>query len=120
MSDQYRPFDEAMPDESFDCDPVGTNEMADRLGVAARSVHMMGHRGSLPEPDWSSINGYRAWNWATVLWWAGETGRLRTSDLRDQYRRTFNTTEPDREAGRKVGGQRNRVDAHPGLPRIPS
>lgn len=120
MAETYRPFDEAIPNEEFECDPVGKLELAERLGVAARSVHMMFHRGSLPEPDWEQINGYRAWNWATILWWAGETGRLRTPELVAQYREMFGMTEPDLEAGRKVGGHWHRKDPHPDKPKVPS
>ena len=115
---EYRPFDEPLPDD-YECDPVGVIEIADRLGVEARSVHMMGRRGTLPPPDWDSINGYRAWNWPTVLWWAGETGRLRTDALVKQYRRMFGQTEPDLAAGRKPNGMWNRVDSHAHLPKVP-
>lgn len=116
---EFREFVEPMPEEEFDCDPVGKLEIAERLDVESRSVHMMYHRGQLPEPDWK-INGYDAWNWATILWWAGETGRLRTDDLVAQYRKMFDMTEPDLAGGRKIGGINNRVDAHPDLPNVPS
>lgn len=120
MTTDYREFDTAMPDDrEYECDPVGTREVAQRIGVQERTVHMWGHRGRLPEPDWPSINGYRAWNWATILWWAGETGRL-NDDLVAQYRATFGQTEPDLSPGRKVAGTRHRVDADPDLPSLPS
>jgi hypothetical protein len=75
-------------------DPVGVIEIAERLGVQDRSVHMMRRRGVLPAPHYDQINGSRAWEWRTVLWWAGETGRLRSRKLKAEYRSTFDLEPP--------------------------
>jgi len=58
------------------CSVVGLKEIAELLGVAARTPHTWAHRGVLPPPDHSSINGYRAWDRATIIAWAAETDRL--------------------------------------------
>lgn len=77
------------PIEQCDTDPVGVLEIASRLGVLDRSVHMMLRRDRLPAPDYDSVNGSRAWEWRTILWWAGETRRLRSEALCIEYRAVF-------------------------------
>lgn len=57
------------------CNPVGTSEIAELLGVEQRTVLQWRHRGLLPEPRWWVGNG-PAWDWAAdVLPWAQQTGR---------------------------------------------
>lgn len=56
-------------------DVVGTNEIADRLGVQPGTVWQWRQRGLLPKPEWT-VSTVPAWNWATVRAWAIETGRL--------------------------------------------
>ncbi len=100
-SDTYRDFDVPIPDLSDigECgDPVGVLEMAERLGMKDRSIHMVRRRGQLPKPDYETVNGSRAWEWSTILWWAGETDRLRTQTLRDEYTATFGVTPPGKPA----------------------
>lgn len=55
---------------------VGLKEIAELLEVAPRTPHTWAHRGLLPQADHPSVNGYRAWNRATILAWADETERL--------------------------------------------
>lgn len=55
---------------------VGLKEIAELLGVAARTPHTWAHRGLLPPADHPSVNGYQAWDRATILAWAAETDRL--------------------------------------------
>ena len=58
-----------------ECDPVGTVEIAKRLGVARRTVDQWRQRKTgFPEPRWS-VGGRPAWNYDEVLAWAKETGR---------------------------------------------
>lgn len=57
-------------------DPVGLQEIIERLGVGASSPRQWRYRGIFPEPDYESINGLQAWEWETILRWAGATGRL--------------------------------------------
>lgn len=110
-----------LPDGACNDDPVGVIEIAHRLGVLDRSVHKMIQRGRLPAPDYASVNGSRAWNWRTILWWAGETRRLNREELRDEYRRKFQLDPPvPRKRARNMPGTVERPDAHPGLPRVPN
>jgi len=116
-------FREPVPSSPDECeaDPVGVIEIAQRLGVLDRSVHKMIQRGRLPEPDYDSVNGSRAWDWRTILWWAGETRRLNGEALRNEYRRTFRVEPPvARKRSRNMPGTVERPDAHPGKPRVPS
>jgi hypothetical protein len=58
-------------------DIVGAMEMAPRLGVKVKTIHVWLNRDTLPSPDYASINGSRAWDWTNILRWAGETGRCK-------------------------------------------
>lgn len=121
--DGYRPFNEPIPDlsEIGECgDPVGVLEMAVRLGIQDRSVHMIRRRGQLPAPDYDSVNGSRAWEWSTILWWAGETDRLRTPQLLWEYRDMFGREPPTHGAERVPPGVVPHGDRHEGAPAIPS
>ena len=100
-------------------DPVGVIEIADRLGVLDRSVHKMIQRGRLPQPDFDAVNGSRAWEWRTVLWWAGETRRLNREALRDEYRHTFRV-EPPVPRKRIPKGVTARPDPTPHIPAVPA
>ena len=114
-------FIEPVPDAAEDtCEPVGVLEIADRLGVQDRSVHMMIRRDRLPAADFDSINGSRAWNWRTILWWAGETGRLRTRKLVNEYRRTFDLEPPIVVNGKHPNGVIERPDPRPTKPKVPA
>ena len=70
-------------------DPVGVLEVADRLGVKDRTVHMWLFRNLMPDPDFDTVNGSRAWEWRTVLKWAGENGKTYTESSREEYQRRF-------------------------------
>jgi len=56
------------------CDPVGADDIAQRLGVQANTVHIWRKRGLLPEPKWT-VSGRPCWNWPDVEKWAKETKR---------------------------------------------
>lgn len=56
------------------CDPVGADDIADRLGVKRQTVAMWRYRKLLPEPSWT-VSGRPAWNWPNVQRWAKETNR---------------------------------------------
>lgn len=56
------------------CDPVGSDDIADRLGVKRQTVAMWRYRSLLPAPKWT-VSGRPCWNWPDVLAWAKETGR---------------------------------------------
>jgi len=60
---------------AVECDPVGADDVADRLGVPRNTVHVWRYRGVLPEPSWT-VSGRPCWNWPDVERWAKETGRL--------------------------------------------
>lgn len=70
-------------------DPVGVLEIAQRLGVRDRTVHMWLYRQIVPEPDYESVNGCRAWEWSTVLEWAGETGHVYADQAKAEYQTRF-------------------------------
>lgn len=55
---------------------IGIVELPEFLGFVKGTVHMWGYRGHLPEPDYPSINGHKAWRRRTIVKWAAETGRL--------------------------------------------
>jgi len=56
-------------------DPVGTAELAVRLGVERSTVYQWRRRGLMPEPD-LVLSGTPVWEWSTVEQWAAATGRL--------------------------------------------
>jgi hypothetical protein len=114
-------FKESVPPfDDCEDDPVGILEVASRLGVQDRSVHMMRRRDRLPEPDYDSINGSRAWHWRTILWWAGETGRLYSTSLENEYRVTFGLEPPIVVNGRHLSGLVMRPDPHAEQPKVPA
>lgn len=83
-------------------DPVGVIEIAQRLDVQDRTVHMWLYRGLLPPAEYDSINGSRAWEWTTILRWAGDTGRIPEvrQDLSDTFTIRFgHAPAPRRRAG---------------------
>jgi predicted DNA-binding transcriptional regulator AlpA len=56
-------------------DPVGTVEIAARLGVSRSAVDAWRHRHpDFPEPRWT-VGGRPAWDWSDVEAWARSTGR---------------------------------------------
>lgn len=57
-------------------EPVGTLEIAERLGVTRKAVDAWRKRGlGFPEPHWT-VGGRPAWDWDEVTAWARNTGRL--------------------------------------------
>lgn len=56
-------------------DPVGAEDIAERLGVARKTVSMWRYRGLLPEPTWT-VSGLPCWDWPDIKKWAEKTGRL--------------------------------------------
>lgn len=58
------------------CDPVGTVEIAARMGVSRKAVDQWRVRGlGFPVPAWT-VGGRPAWSWPDVEEWARTTGRL--------------------------------------------
>lgn len=60
------------------CEPVGTVEIAARLGVTRDAVdawRMRRKTVTFPEPRWT-VGGRPAWDWPDIERWARETGRL--------------------------------------------
>lgn len=57
------------------CEPVGAKEVAERLGVATKTVEQWKWRGLLPEQKWT-VGGRAAWNWPDIERWARDTGRI--------------------------------------------
>lgn len=56
-------------------EPVGKREIAERLGVAHRTVEQWQARDlGFPAPRWR-VSGVPAWDWRDVAEWAAETGR---------------------------------------------
>lgn len=117
----WRPMDRPVPKtRTCEPDPVGILEIAERLGVKDRSVHMMRRRGVLPEPDYGNVNGARAWEWRTVLWWAGEAGRLYSDGLVDQYEAMFGDNPPIADRTRVPKNVTKLRDDTPDVPAVPS
>lgn len=59
-------------------DPVGPAEIAERLNVKPKTVHVWKVRGILPAPEWT-VSGVPIWQWRTIRAWAIETKRLDTT-----------------------------------------
>lgn len=56
-------------------DPVGVDDIAERLGVKRQTVSMWRWRGLLPEPTWT-VSGLPCWDWPEIERWARDTGRI--------------------------------------------
>lgn len=93
------------------CEPVGVLEVASRLGVKDRTVHQWLNRGLMPPADFGVVNGSRAWNWLTILGWAGVSGRLHGDVLRAEFRVTFGQdAEAERWGGPQTGDPLTKLD----------
>lgn len=57
------------------CDPVGIEDIAERLKVRPDTVRMWRHRELMPEPRWT-VSSRPAWNWPDIEKWARETDRV--------------------------------------------
>ena len=57
------------------CDPVGAEDIAERMGVKRQTVAMWRYRELLPEPRWK-VSGLPCWDWPDIEKWAKSTGRL--------------------------------------------
>lgn len=62
-------------------EPVGAQEIAERLDVSVHTVYKWQQRGdsliggAMPEPKWT-VSGGSAWNWPDVYRWAKKSDRL--------------------------------------------
>jgi len=80
---------------------LGVLEIAHMLDVKDRTVHQWLRRELLPHADYGVINGSRCWSRPVILKWAGETGRLTSKALRDEYEQTYKVKAlPVRRGGR--------------------
>jgi hypothetical protein len=92
-------------------DPVGVLEIAERLGVSLRTAHIWLYRAAeyesmvpIPQPEYEQVNGSRAWEWHTILRWAGLTGHIHYGPSVDEYTRLFGEDPvPPRKGGRLSG-----------------
>lgn len=66
----------AMADGATPGAVLGIVEVAALLEVQPRTPRMWLFRGLMPDADYESVNGQRAWKRATILKWAAKTGRL--------------------------------------------
>lgn len=67
-------------------DPVGIAEIAVLLGVERRTVDAWRYRRILPPPDFT-VGLRPAWERASIVRWAVETGRLSESPARRRQAR---------------------------------
>ena len=81
-----------------ECRPMGFKEIAALLGVRERTVNMWKWESKLPPADYT-VHGMDAWDRDTILTWAGETGRCRTTALRSAYKRLTGQTAAPAPAG---------------------
>lgn len=68
--------------------PMGVLEIAALLDVNVRTAHMWNYRDKLPPAEYLAVNGSKAWERATIIRWAGDTGRIRAGreDLHAEFR----------------------------------
>jgi hypothetical protein len=90
-------------------DPVGTAEIAVRLGVTKDTVMTWGKRGILPKPSVEAsrkpVFRQRAWEWATILRWAGTTGHILDERTREEYLAKFGTEAMAPRKGGKLAAK---------------
>lgn len=60
-------------------EPVGLDEIGDRLGVQRGTVDRWRQRRVLPPPEPTTVGGRPWWRWDRIRAWAFETGRTATS-----------------------------------------
>lgn len=59
-----------------DCDPVGPEEIAERLAVKRDTIYQWRQRDlGFPEPRWR-VGGRPAWNWPEIEAWARSVDRM--------------------------------------------
>lgn len=58
-------------------EPVGLAEIADRLGYPRQTAKTWMQRGVLPDAGPGTVSGAPWWDWAAIVKWADETGRIR-------------------------------------------
>lgn len=63
--------------------PVGLEEIAQRLGIKRNTADQWRQRGLLPQPEWP-VGGRPAWPWGVIAAWAWRTGRLPVRALRTE------------------------------------
>lgn len=82
------PATDTMPVDAVPGDVLGIVEVAALLEVQPRTPRMWLFRDLMPEPDYESVNGQRAWKRRTILKWAAKTDRLPESGaLNDEAKR---------------------------------
>jgi hypothetical protein len=78
--------------------PLGFQEVAELLNVKDTTVRMWKYHGQLPPADFI-VHGMMAWETATIIRWAGETGRIHDPKLAKTYRKlTGSDPKPPRVA----------------------
>lgn len=66
-------------------EPVGIQEVAERLGVKHQTVRAWRVLGALP-PAWAELAVGPVWKWSTIRQWARDTGRLPEQKARKALR----------------------------------
>lgn len=75
-----------MATKAAPCTPIGYLEIAELLDVAPVTVRQWKWKKQMPEPDYEAVHGMPAWERATIIRWAGETGKLRDDALIAAYK----------------------------------
>lgn len=93
---------------------VGLQEIAVLLGVDDRTPHAWLYRKRLPVPDFTTVNGLRAWKRKTIVKWAAETGRLHPKGLLDEEASKLKVTSAEHRGGRQAAADARKALAKAG------
>jgi hypothetical protein len=77
-----------IPEEALG-DVLGIVEVAALLEVQPRTPRMWLFRELMPEAEYLSVNGQRAWKRRSILKWAAKTGRLPESGSRAEEAKRY-------------------------------
>jgi len=61
-------------------------------------------RNIMPDPDYPAVNGAKAWEWVTILKWAGATGHIRSEMCRKEYEARFGGAPVEPRKGGRLPG----------------